>query len=222
MKFFILHNPKAGRGDAVTDYVPVDGSRSGDAPRCPVCGKFLGMLPLLPPVRVELEAWGSRWGDVVFGPSDQILISAKLKTLFVESGLVGFIRFDPVEVVKAKRHESAVGGPLDYQLASIQRSRAALDESTSGLIRDETVTCEECHLGGIIKRVRRIVLQPNTWSGEDVFFARGLPGTIMASERFKRLCEDNKLANCSLIAAERFGFDHYPQERAISNGHVEH
>jgi Immunity protein family (Imm11) len=219
MKFFVLQNPKAERRDAVTDYVPADGSRTGEAPRCPVCGKFLGMLPLLPPVRVELEAWGPRWGDVAFGPSDQLLVSDKLKKLFTEAGLAGFVRFDPVEIVKAKRRKPGAGDPPDYWLASIQRSRAALDESASGLVRDEAPTCEECRIGGIIKRVSRIVLRANTWSGEDVFFARGLPGTVLVSERFKRLCEDNDLTNCSLVAAEDFSFDHYPQERPAAGRH---
>ncbi len=214
MKFFVLQNPKAGRGDAVTDYLPVDGSRTGDAPRCPVCGNFLGMLPLVPPVRVEIEAWGSRWGDAAFGPSDQILVSDKLKKLFAEAGLVGFERFDPVVIVKAKKRKPGAGDPPDYWLASIQRSRAALDDSASGLVRDEAPTCEECRIGGIIKRTRRIVLQANTWSGEDVFFARGLPGTVLVSERFKHFCEANDLANCFIVAAEDFSFDHYPQDRS--------
>ncbi|MCS6946152.1 MAG: hypothetical protein NZM12_00900, partial [Steroidobacteraceae bacterium] len=58
------------------------------------------------------------------------------------------------------------------------------------------------------------VLKSDTWSGEDVFFARGLPGTILVSERFKSLCETAGLTSCSLVDTERFGFDHYPQERA--------
>jgi hypothetical protein len=32
MKCFVLENPKTGRGNAATDYLPVDGSRTGDAP----------------------------------------------------------------------------------------------------------------------------------------------------------------------------------------------
>jgi hypothetical protein len=219
MKVFVLQNPKAGRGDAVTDFLPVDGSRTGDAPRCSVCGKPIGMLPLMPPVRVELESWGLRWGDVAFGPGDQILVSDKLTKLFADAGLVGFERLDVVEIAKAKRRKSGAGEPPGYRLASIQRSRALLDESASGLVRDEAPVCEECRIGGIIKRADRIVLQANTWSGEDVFFARGLPGTVLTSERFKHLCEANDLANCSLVAAEDFNFDHYPQERPAAVRH---
>lgn len=110
MNIFVLQNPKTECGHAVTDYLPVDGSRVGDAPRCGVCGKFLGMLPLLPPVRVELELWGKRWGDIAFGPGDQILVSDKLKNLFVEANLVGFNSFDLVEIAKTKdaRQESVI------------------------------------------------------------------------------------------------------------------
>ena len=65
----------------------------------------------------------------------------------------------------------------------------------------------------MVKRLRRIVLQPNSWSGEDVFFARGLPGTILTTERFKSLSDSAELANCSLVLAEAFSFNYYPQDR---------
>jgi hypothetical protein len=74
MKFYVRQNPKVGGGVAETDFLDVDGSNVGDAPRRPVCGAVVGMLPLLPPIRLELKAWGSRWGDAAFGPGDQLLI----------------------------------------------------------------------------------------------------------------------------------------------------
>jgi hypothetical protein len=177
------------------------------------------MLPLLPPIRVEIEGLGSRWGDVAFGPGDQILVSEKLRMLFIEAGLVGFVRFDPVEIKKVKKRRIDLGNPPIYSLASIQRSQAALDGTASGVDRDGEPMCEECRTGGIIKRIRRAVLEPNTWSGEDVFFARGLPGRILVSERFKRLCEEGDLTNCSFVAAEVFGFDHYPRNHPEENLH---
>jgi hypothetical protein len=213
MKFYVLQNPKVERGDAVTDFLHVEASRVGDAPRCPVCGEYIGPFQLLPPIRLELKAWGSRWGDVAFGVGDQILISNTLKDMFVEADLVGLARLDPVEIVKISRRKTRVGSPPDYLLASIRRGRALVDESASGLERDEPSTCEECRTGGIIKRTKRIVLDANTWSGEDIFYTRNLRGTILASERFKRLCDDHDLANCCLVEAEDFHFDFYPQER---------
>lgn len=215
MKFFVLQNPKAGRGEAVTDFVPVDGALMGDAPRCPACGKYVGLRPLIPPVKVELEGWGASWGDIAFGPADQVLISSRLKNAFAEAGLSGFTHFDPVVVAKTKRRRPSISGsPPEYWLGTVARSRAMLDDSASGLERDDGTVCPECGLAGVNKRLRRVVLRPDTWSGEDVFFARGLPGTILVSERFKSLCETAGLTSCSLVDAEKFSFDHYPQERA--------
>ena len=115
MKFFVLRNPKAGGALAVTDFLPVERSRRGRAPQCPVCGKYVGVRPLLPPVRVELKAWGVlQWGDVAFGTGDQILVATKLTTLFSRAGLVGWARLDPVEVVKTTRRRAISGPPPAY------------------------------------------------------------------------------------------------------------
>lgn len=209
MSFFVLRNPKAGRGSAVTDFLPISKSRMGDAPRCPLCGRFVGMMPLRPPVAVELEAWGSQWGEIAFGPGDQILISDKLKNAFVLGGLKGFTRLDAVRVIKTRKHTSTIGPQPAYELASIQRGGAAVDESRSGLVRDAPPACEECRTGGIVRRIDRLILEPNTWTGEDIFFARGLPGIIITSERFKRFCADHSLSNCCLLPAQDFSFDFY-------------
>jgi hypothetical protein len=215
MKFFVLQNPKAGQSEAVTDFVPVDGAPMGDAPRCPACDKYVGLRPLIPPVKVELEGWGVSWGDIAFGPADQVLISDRLKNAFAEAGLRGFTRFDSVVVAKTKRRRPSIrGSPPEYWLGTVARSRAILDDSASGLEREDGTVCPECGLAGVNKRFRRVVLRSDTWSGEDVFFARGLPGTILVSERFKSLCETAGLANCSLVDAAMFGVDHYPQELA--------
>jgi hypothetical protein len=214
MKFFVLVNPKGGRGIAVTDFAPVDGSHTGDAPRCDTCGNYVGLRPLLFPVRVELECWGSKWGDIAFGPGDQLLISGRLRRAFAEAGLNGFTLLDPVEVAKVRRRQPSMkGNPPDYWLATLARSEAVLDERASGLERGDGSVCTDCGLGGVIKRIHGVVLRPNTWSGEDVFFARGLPGTILTSERFKSLCENAGFANRAFLDAQMFSFDHYPQER---------
>ncbi|HKQ39494.1 MAG TPA: hypothetical protein VJ063_15560, partial [Verrucomicrobiae bacterium] len=60
MRFFVLEErPEVGEVPAVTDFLYADNSPMGEAPRCPVCGEYVGMLPLLPPIRVELETWGT-------------------------------------------------------------------------------------------------------------------------------------------------------------------
>ena len=93
---------------------------------------------------------------------------------------------------------------------SIVRSRAVIDRKLSELILDEPWSCKECRLGGIIKRINKIVIEKNTWSGEDLFFARGLPGTIITTERFKDFFFDAGIRNGELIEATQYQFDHYP------------
>jgi hypothetical protein len=75
------------------------------------------------------------------------------------------------------------------------------------------VNCEECNLDGLIKRFRRVVLVPDTWSGEDVFFARGLPGTIITSQKFYDVFVRLELSADFLMPIEKFSYDHYPWEK---------
>lgn len=211
--FFVLQNPRAGGGAAVTDFVPADGSRTGEAPRCPVCGKYLGMSPLLPPVCVELEAWGADFGDIAFGPSDELLLSDRFWGLYQASGLVGLFDVGSVKVTSVKSHQKLSGAASGYHCCRVGRSKAALDDAKSGLEREEPWACEECRLGGIVKRARRVVLEPSSWSGEDIFFARGLPGTILVSEKFEKFFRGNRITNGVLVPAEKFSFDHYPWQK---------
>lgn len=212
MKFFVLRNPNTDTCDAITDFVAVVGSAVGDAPRCMICGRFVGMRPLVPPIRVDVEAWGLRWGDVAFGSGDQILISDRLKELIIDSKLSGFSHLVRASISQVRRHSKRVGAHPEYWLASVHRSSAVIDEVASGLVRDGERECDDCRSGGVVKRIDRVAIHAGTWPGEDVFYARGLPGTILVSERFKRLCDEEGLAICTLVPAEEFSFDHYPQE----------
>jgi hypothetical protein len=168
------------------------------------------MLPLLPPVRVQLETWGTECGDIAFGPSDEILISTRVHECFRAAKLTGLIDIGPVEIIKVNSHQKLRGNVTSYRCCRISRSRATIDEVKSGLQIEEPWTCEECRIGGIIKRVARLVLEEGSWSGEDIFIGRGLPGIIMTSERFVAFCRHNDVLNAHLLHAEKFSFDYYP------------
>jgi hypothetical protein len=73
----------------------------GDAPRCPRCGGPIGMRPSLPPIRIELETWGKRFGDVAIDAGNEVLVSERFKDAFQSVGLTGLSPFMPAEVVKA-------------------------------------------------------------------------------------------------------------------------
>lgn len=210
MKFFVIQKPKDNRVVAATDFEPVDGSKTGKAPRCHVCGKYTGMLPLIPPVIVELETWTPNFGDIAWGPSDELLFSERLFKKCLAFNICGLFDVGPVTVAKIKSHKKTSNLSPLYHCARPRQSKAAIDDVHSGIERTEPWTCGECRVGGIIKRVRRIILEANSWSNEDIFFARGLPGIVLISERFRDFFLEEKITNCQMIPAEKFSFDYYP------------
>lgn len=211
MSFYVLANPKTAEGGAVTDFLEVEPIRLGEAPRCRRCGGFVGMKPIVPPVRVNIETWGSRYGDLAFGSGNQILVSERFKEEYYARGLTGMSEFEPIEVARVRNRIKNRARCPKYHLASVTRSRTAINVTASGFLYDNPPTCSECRIGGV-KRAARIVLEEGTWSGEDIFFARGLPGTIIVSEQFRRMCIEAELQNCLLIEASVFSFDFYPWE----------
>jgi hypothetical protein len=175
------------------------------------------MLPWLPPHRAELEALGQDFGDIAFGPGLEFLVSEQFKEPWCKTELVGLEGFFPVEIAKVKKHKKIGGSVPNYFCVSVVRSRAAIDVVASGLERNDGTgaeVCPECRLGPGVRRAQRIVLEPSTWSGEDIFIARGLPGTYIASERFKGFCERNQMKNAVLIPALEYSFDFYPWEKS--------
>lgn len=216
MLFFVLDHPKDPVDNALTDFLPASGWKRGEAPRCPKCGGFIGMIPELPPFRVELETWGRRFGDLVFGVGNDVLVSERFKDAFLSSGLTGFSGFLPAQVTKVIARRGRVPPSMpNYFMAAPGRSRAVVDDRASGIGYERRWTCEECRIGHM-KRLRTLVLEPGTWSGEDVFIARGLPGTIITSEPFKQFCDRHAFTNCLLVPAAQHHFDHFPWERATS------
>lgn len=213
MEFYVLLNPNVDGDDetAATDFRIVGEAKTGEAPRCPVCGRYTGALPALPPIRVELEKWGREFGDIAFGPGNELLVSKRMMELFEASRFSGLIKVGMVEeVAEVKSHRGPRGSAPEYVCCRAIRGRAAIDDVASGLVRDNAVICPECRLGGTIKRAERIELEPGTWSGEDIFHARGLPGRILVSETMRVMCEQHALLNCCLVRAENFAFDYYP------------
>jgi len=193
---------------AVTYFVEADPANIGSGRLCPVCGGPVSMLPWLPPYRAELEFWGAEAGDIAFGTGDELLVSERFRQLWGEAGLEGLSGFERVDIVKTKSYgkKKGIKPSGDYYMVRIARSRAAVDEEASELVRPKGRHCEECR-GGDPEWAKRIVLEENTWTGEDIFYARGLPGRIMTSERYRDLHVQNEINNGILIEASEYSFD---------------
>jgi hypothetical protein len=125
----------------------------------------------------------------------------------MRSGLSGLSEFAPVEIVEAVARRGSLPKPIpNYFYAVPGTSRAALDDRMSQVEFKRPWMCDECR-SSYKTRVQGVVLEPDTWSGEDVFIARGLPGTIITSERSKDFCDHHAFSNCLVIEAERHHYD---------------
>jgi hypothetical protein len=98
--------------------------------------------------------------------------------------------------------------PPPYLHVTIARSRAAVDEGRSSISRGRQPTCPECRSDGI-DAVHGFALEAVTWTGEDVFRARGLPGIAIASARFHDLVHEHRLTNIRLERTEAYEWDAY-------------
>ena len=218
MQFFMLEEEPTTEPEhqiASMDAVKAAGKNVGDARRSEACGKYVGMCEWLPPYRVELETWGRVFGDVAVCGSD-LLVSSRFKQAWEQSQLHGLSGFSAVEIVKVIRRRKSTGAPLKYFRAVVSRGRTAIDLAASGFEWGSAPTCPACRLGHIIKRWKRILIDQATWNGDDIFIARGLPSTIIVSERFKEFCKLNDVKNAHLIPADTFARDYYPWEHDAS------
>jgi hypothetical protein len=175
------------------------------------------MLTWLPPYQVELKPWGQRWGDVTRMGND-LVVSDRFKNAFAEASLKGIERLDPVEVVKVS---GRWGVPKDaipnYFKATINRNSATIDQSASEYEwEDKSKICKEC-LYDTLKRYKRLVVIPDSWNGDDVFFPRGGNGPIV-SERFVSMFQRNELRGGHFIFSEsdEAGYDSFPWEIAVA------
>jgi len=218
MRFFVLERKPTGTNEAGrTDVMQEEDFTVGESPRCPTCGGFIGMLKWLPPYRVEMDIWGSHFGDFAFGGgSEWLLVSDRFRSIYEREGLKGLSGFDPVEVTKTTRHNKKLpGNPPQYFKVDVVRSQTPVDQAASGFEWSErALICPVCLIPkeGIIKRWRGVVIRPASWQGEDIFVPRGV-GELVATSRFKELCEVNEVRNAVFVPAESYGHDYYPWEK---------
>jgi len=206
-RFFVLEDVLWGPHD--TKFDKVEPVNRGEAPLCPRCKGALGLLTWLPPFRIDLEIYGQQPGDFVTGPGNSFLISERMAAAFKAEGLTGLLGFHPTEVVRVRRKRK--GAKLEtvprYLVVDVSFfGTSAVDVARSRLRYGVPVTCPECRAEGL-DSIHGFVLEPGTWRGEDVFRARGLPGTIIVSERFAEFVERHELTNMKLIPTGQYVWD---------------
>jgi hypothetical protein len=207
-RFFVLTKGDLGSRYDV-DVEEVEPVNCGEAPRCPQCGTFVGLLQWLPPYRVKLELYGQELGDFIKRSTHAFLISERFAEAFRAEGLTGLEGFHPVEVVRVRSRRKRVGKASTvprYFVVSARYGRAAVDLVLNRVRTLRTPTCSECRSGGI-SAINGFVVESGTWSGEDIFRPRGMPGELVVSERFKAFAERHALTNVVLTPTEQYVWD---------------
>ena len=191
-------------------FEPVDASH-GEAPRCPACGDFLGGKRWLPPHRVEIRE-PRRVGDFVYGTGgSDFAVSARFKTAYERAGLRGIEAFLPLEVVRMGTTPKAQSYPKPTLYGvEIQRGPGRVDYERSNAAWWERPQPDYCRVsgpggggkGGVVEKLGPLVLEPETWKGEDFFHPINMASCVVLSERGAALIDLGGFENVVAVRAE--------------------
>jgi len=214
MPFYVLCDPPADSADtlALTDYMPVDPVERGEPPRCPECSSCLALMLWLAPRKAQLETWADRYGDIAFGPTHELLVSDRFAQGYRKARLRGLGPLGPVEIARVVRRAGAKppATPPQYLYALPVLSAAKLDADASGMETENPYSCDACR-SAVIVRYASVVLEHGSWGGEDIFFARGLPGVVLTSERFADWFHADGINSGMLVPALEYAEDLSPK-----------
>jgi len=213
-QFFVLE-PAEGHesGEQWATADPLEPIHLGGRQKCPICGQNVSDYQWLPPQRVHLSrAKAAKWGDFIWVNASSLMVSARFKHIYLEEGLTGISRFSPpVEIVRVgswKPGQFPATAP-EYHLAQVLWGGANLDDSASGLVFDhpQTVRCSYCRTSSSGRHLERIVLEPGSWNGRDIFIPRNAAFALMVSEKFRQAALDHQLTNAMFIPAAQYAYD---------------
>ena len=184
----------------------------GEAAQCPACGSLVGLLEWLPPYRIELETEGCVYADLLWTGDRHFLVSERMRGIWAKSGLTGLemIPHGEVEVVSVRHYGSAMPGVCPrYFRAAVAHGRAVTDTEASDIEWENgPPTCAECRSAQPL-RWQRLVVDPSTWSGEDVFLLRDALEVIV-TDRFADWVSRKGIRNAASVPAGEFGYEKYP------------
>jgi hypothetical protein len=201
MRFHVLDGVVGS--EAETWFEPVGEPKLGDAPRCPECGRWVGMKLRNPPYVVRLRVFGGPVGDVAFDmASDDLLVSSRFVSAWNTEGLRGLEWAEEVSLkgLGESQRASQVG---PYFLVRPARTGTRIDALGSQLVRAGPETCALCG-GADVEAILSLRIDETSWRGEDIFIPWGLAAVTVVTERVVSLAAAYELRNVTTTPIEGF------------------
>lgn len=198
MKYFELIY-KLSTYPEVSPYQPVYDYT--DTEKCPVCGRIISSAYWTHPRCLEIGS--DRFPDFAW-PTPYPAVSQKVKELWETAELRGVLCFDEIEKYRVRKRKKS-GEPKYYTMKTV-RSRAEIDYEKSEIIWLNDISKEQCDLcnvkGKVMSKDVKLVLNMENHNGADLFKIYERGDRLFCSERFKELCENNKLTNIHFLTIE--------------------
>lgn len=209
MQFYVMNDLRTSDWTFHANAFGMKPEHLGLPARCPVCTECVGSLPWLPPYHAEIVLHGRKLGDIIKCSGDDLLVSARFHEAWLTAGLRGISQFSAIERLRVRPARFG-RKPLAYFHIHPQYFGTRIDLDSSLIDYDRGGTCKHCH-SGLINNVRRLVINESSWTGEDLFFAWGKPGSVIVSDRVRELRDKHGLTNMNLTRVEEYLWD--PEKR---------
>jgi hypothetical protein len=175
---------------------------------CPECRT--SRQKRISPLVIEWEAGSDLIGDFVWPSGDELVVTQKLRDAF--EGRFSEIEFRSVEFwqepkLKQPKKVTSRSKPrvwLPYTGPTLWDINATkwchLDHGKSGVtIAKECQTCGKTIYKKPPLSGRRLVVDPSTWTGEDIFHIYEYSGALFCTERVKNFVESSGFTNISFL-----------------------
>jgi hypothetical protein len=184
----------------------------GEAPRCPSCGKFIGLRPWLPPHRVRLVEGtkASAPADAITGPGLGVgfIASDRFVTEFERANLKGIERWEPVGIQGYSDYEgdslsspAAPDGTFMLGILPMPVTRATLAEMHP-TYKAGPPDCLVCGQPRPLS-FEGVVIDETSWTGADVFPLTNV-GVLIVTDRFAEFVQSAEFTGFELVPAATF------------------
>ena len=202
MRFFVLGDSRTMDWTCDAWVRALKPKNQGSAPECPVCGLCVGMLPWLPPYHAEIIVHGKKLGDIIEPSRSSLLVSERFRKAWENEGLHGIETFSPIERIRLRPARFGKKTPIYFHVA-VQHFKTRVDLARSLMDFERPITCYAC-VDSAAECIRGFTIDESSWSGEDLFIAWGIFGTVIVTDRVRQMRDKYELTNMNMTPVEEY------------------